>query len=76
MRLNPFRKKDPEYIARVKIAVAPTASDHARALGQMGLSAQSDAAARQRAKVRAMARELCRCTGKPVPAVLAEPADG
>lgn len=72
MRLNPFRKKDPDYIAHVKIAVGPTPSDHARALGQMGLAAQSDAAARQRAKVRAMARELCRCTGKPVPPPLQE----
>lgn len=50
----------------------PTASDHARALGQMGLAAQSDAAARQRAKVRAMARELCRLRGRPVPAPLQE----
>ncbi len=49
-----------------------TASDHARALGQMGLAAQSDAAARQRAKVHAMARELCRLRGCPVPAPLQE----
>lgn len=53
-----------------------TASDHARALGQMGLAAQSDAVGCQRAKVRAMCRELCRLRGCPVPAALAEPADG
>jgi uncharacterized protein (UPF0335 family) len=57
MKLSLFRRQPAE------IPHVPTASDLARALGKMGLAAQSDAAARQRAKVHAMARELCRCTG-------------
>lgn len=44
---------------------APTASDHARALGQIGRDAD-------RARRLAMARELCRCTGQTIPAVLQE----
>lgn len=41
----------------------PTASDHARALGQIGRD-------NHRAKVRAMAREVARCSGQPIPAIL------
>lgn len=51
MKLSLFRRRQP------------TASEHARALGQIGRD-------NQRARIRAMARELCRCTGQIVPAPL------
>lgn len=63
MRLSLFRRQ-PDAVPP-----APTASDHARALGQIGRD-------NQRARIRAMARELCRCTGQAVPAALADPKDG
>jgi len=49
---------------------APTASDHARALGQIGRDADRARRDADRARRLAMARELCRCTGQTIPAIL------
>lgn len=43
--------------------MAPTASDHARALGQVGRDAR-------KARVRATTREICARIGMPVPVAL------
>jgi hypothetical protein len=43
--------------------MVPTASDHARALGQVGRDAD-------RARRLALAREPCRCMGQTIPAIL------
>lgn len=62
MRLN-FLRRAPSAPAPIPAPMAPTASDHARALGQIGRDAD-------RARRLAMARELCRCTGQTIPAIL------
>lgn len=53
------------FLPRRPAPAAPTASDHARALGQIGRD-------NDRARRRAMARELARCAGMTIPAILQE----
>lgn len=58
MRLN-FLSRAPSAPAPIPAPMAPTASDHARALGQIGRDAR-------KAHVRATTREICARIGMPV----------
>lgn len=62
MRLN-FLRRAPSAPAPIPAPMVPTASDHARALGQVGRDAR-------KARVRATTREICARIGMPVPVAL------
>ncbi|HIQ17241.1 MAG TPA: hypothetical protein EYH41_04470 [Novosphingobium capsulatum] len=58
-----FSRRAPAAPVPIPAPMAPTASDHARALGQVGRDAR-------KARVRATTREICARIGMPVPVAL------
>jgi len=48
----------------------PVAPNPGRALAQMGVAKRADANRTDKARFRAMAREICAATNQPVPAIL------